>query len=46
MVKSGGVSSQIDFGRTGIFQNDRKDDKNVVEMYPDWNRKRVSPVRF
>ena len=39
MVKSGGVSSQIDFARAGIFNEVRKDDKTTVEMYPEWKRK-------
>lgn len=46
MVKSGGVSSQIDFARAGIFNDIRKDEKTVVEMYPEWKHKQVSPVRF
>lgn len=46
MVKSGGVSSQIDFARAGIFNEVRKDEKTAVDMYPEWKRKQVSPVRY
>lgn len=44
-VKSHEVSEQVNFARSGDFNEVRKD-KNVVEMYPDWKTKRVSPVRF
>lgn len=46
LVKSGEVSSQIDFARSGQFNETRRDDHRVVEMYPDWKSKKVSPVRF
>jgi hypothetical protein len=44
-VKSGGISSQIDFARAGVFNEVRKDEKTAVAMYPEWKRKQASPVR-
>lgn len=29
-----------------MFNEVRKDDHTAVEMYPEWKRKQVSPVRF
>lgn len=44
-MKSHEVSGQVNFARSGQFNETRKD-KNVVDMYPDWKTKKVSPVRF
>lgn len=45
LVKCGEVSSQIDFGRGGVHNEVRKDNR-VVEMYPEWKSKKTSPNRF
>ena len=44
-VKAHEVSDQIDFARSGQF-NEKRKDPNVVELYPEWKKKEVSPLRF
>ena len=44
-MKAHEVSSQVDFARSGQFNETRRD-KGVVEMYPDWKSKKVSDMRF
>ena len=45
LIKTGGVSSQIEFARNEDNNNMRVDN-NVVEIYPAWQSKKTSVERF
>ena len=45
LVKNHEVSSQVDFCRSGQFNETRKDQHTIVPLYPEWKSKKASPER-